>query len=432
MKTSIPLSRFKSITVALYLATTVFFTYTSIFAFRKAFTVATFEGVQFWGVSYQVLLIVSQVLGYLLSKFAGIRIIAELKRMQRWKASLLMMSTAWLSLLIFAMLPPPYGMVCLFVNGFALGFMWGIVFSYVEGRKATDFIGAVLAVSFIFAGGFSRSVGKWLMLEHGISEYWMPFATGAVFLLPLLLFYYLLERAPAPDAADVAERTVRLPMLKQDRKQFIQRFGPGLALAVITYLFLTIIRDIRDNYMANLWRELGYGNSAAVFTRAETFISLVVLLMIGLLVLLRNNMLAFRLIHLAILSGFLLAGVASMLFISGGLSGSYWMQLTGLGLYMAYVPFNSVFFERLLASFRVAGNVGFLIYIADAWGYTGSVLVMLSKEWLGVQLVWVPFFSRAVVVFAVMGIITTVGSWWYFNRKYRAFGPAHPTFPSGN
>jgi len=311
-------------------------------------------------------------------------------------------------------------MICLFANGFALGFMWGIVFSYVEGRKATDFIGAVLAVSFIFAGGFSRSVGKWLMTSYHVSENWMPFATGAVFVIPLLFFYLLLERAPAPDELDVEERTIRLPMDGNMRKQFLQRFGPGVVLVVITYLFLTIIRDIRDNYMANMWTELGYGSNASVFTQSETMISLIVLIVVGMLVMVRNNMLAFRLIHLAILAGFAMAGISSLLFISNSVAGSTWMQLTGLGLYLAYVPFNSVFFERLLASFRVAGNVGFLIYIADAYGYTGSIAVMLSKEFFSFQLAWVPFFSKAVIFFAVAGFSTTLASLYYFHRKHRA------------
>lgn len=408
------------IAAACYLAVTVFFTYASVFAFRKPFTVASFEGIGFWGVSYQTLLIISQVIGYLLSKFAGIRVIAELQRMQRWKASVLLLSVAWFSLLVFALIPPPFGMICLFANGFALGFMWGIVFSYVEGRKATDFIGAVLAVSFIFAGGFSRSVGKWLMTSYHVSENWMPFATGAVFVIPLLFFYLLLERAPAPDELDVEERTIRLPMDGNMRKQFLQRFAPGVVLVVITYLFLTIIRDIRDNYMANMWTELGYGSNASVFTRSETMISLIVLIVVGMLVMVRNNMLAFRLIHLAILAGFAMAGISSLLFISNSIAGSTWMQLTGLGLYLAYVPFNSVFFERLLASFRVAGNVGFLIYIADAYGYTGSIAVMLSKEFFSFQLAWVPFFSKAVIFFAVAGFSTTLASLYYFHRKHRA------------
>ena len=85
--------------------------------------------------------------------------------------------------------------------------MWGMVFSYLEGRRATDFIGAVMAVSFIFAGGFTRSVAKWLMVEWSISETWMPFMTGLLFALPLVFFLWLLEKIPHPDEADIKERT---------------------------------------------------------------------------------------------------------------------------------------------------------------------------------------------------------------------------------
>jgi hypothetical protein len=90
-----------------------------------------------------------------------------------------------------------------------------------------------------------------------------------------------------------------------------------------------------------------------------------------------------------------------------------------LGLYIAYVLFNSVFFERLLASFTIAGNVGFLIYVADAWGYLGSITVMLSKELLKLQLNWVAFYSQLVIVFAVAGVVASIFSLFYFNRKYQ-------------
>jgi hypothetical protein len=128
---------------------------------------------------------------------------------------------------------------------------------------------------------------------------------------------------------------------------------------------------------------------------------------------------AFRIIHIAILCGFLLAGISSALFITGLLSGPIWMQLVGLGLYMAYIPFNSIFFERMIASFKVAGNVGFLIYIADAFGYLGSISVMLAKEVLKVKLNWSEFFSQGVVVFSIVGVLGTVISFIYFNRKYQ-------------
>jgi MFS family permease len=409
----------KQIAAAIYLAVVIFFTYASIFAFRKPFTVASFDGLKFWNVSYQTLLIISQVVGYMISKFYGIKFISELKRHGRWKTSLLMVGIAWMSLLLFAIVPAPFGMICFLINGFTLGFMWGVIFSYVEGRRVTDFIGVVLAVSFIFAGGFSRSIGKWLLLDWNITEYWMPFATASLFVIPLVIFYALLEKAPFPDNDDVAERTVRLPMNQSDRKKFLQQFSAGVVAFVIIYLLLTIMRDLRDNYMANMWTELGYGGNASVFAKTETITSLVVLAVIGMLVFVRKNMKAFRIIHVLLIVGFLLTGITSFLFRQSMLDGALWMQLTGLGLYISYVLFNSVFFERLLASFSIAGNVGFLIYVADAWGYLGSISVMLTKELLKLQLNWVSFYSQLVIVFAVVGVLASLFSLFYFNRKYK-------------
>ena len=409
---------FKQVRAALHAAVVAFLAYACVYVYRKPFTVATFNGLSFFGVPYQTLLIISQVIGYMFSKFFGIRMIAELKRMGRWKTGALLIGIAWLSLLLFALVPPPFGIICMFVNGFALGFMWGIVFSYVEGRRATDFIGSAMAVSFIFSGGFCRSIGKWLLDVWHVPEAWMPFVAGLLFVGPFAVLFVLLERIPAPDAADVAERTVRLPMNRTERGQFLRLFGAGIAFVTVTYLFLTVMRDVRDNYMTNLWSELGYGKNYSIFTQTETITSLIVLAMMSLLVLVRNNMLAFRLIHWIVLAGFLIAGISSLLYLRGTLDGAWWMQLTGLGLYMAYIPFNCIFFERMIASFRLGGNVGFLIYIADAFGYLASVAVMLVKEAMHLNLTWVSFYSHGVVAFSVIGIAGILVSLLYFNRKY--------------
>jgi MFS family permease len=414
----------KQVLVALYAAVVAFLTYASIFSYRKAFTVATFEGITFWGVKYQTLLIISQGSGYMFSKFYGIRFISELKRLGRWKTSAVLIGAAWFCLLLFGLVPAPWGMLCLFGNGFMLGFMWGIIFSYAEGRKSTDFIGAALAVSFIFAGGLSRSIALWLKNSWQVPEQWLGFGTGLLFAVPLILFMYLMERIPSPDADDIKERTERLPMSKEDRKNFLRQFGAGTVAVVITYLFLTIMREIRDNFMANIWTELGYGQKPAIFTQTETITSLAILAMISLLVVIRKNIRALRLVHIMILAGFLLAGISSALFMTGRMDGAWWMQLVGLGLYMGYIPFNSIFFERLIASFKIAGNVGFLIYLADAYGYLGSITVMLCKEIGKVQLTWTQFYPAAVVIFSVIGVAGTLFSFLYFNRKYRLLKPA--------
>jgi len=170
--------------------------------------------------------------------------------------------------------------------------------------------------------------------------------------------------------------------------------------------------------MANMWNELGYGKDAGIFAQTETTTSIIVLILMGLLVLIRKNINAFRIIHWVIAGGFLMAGVSSGLFAAGKMDGALWMQLVSLGLYMAYIPFNCIFFERMIASFRVAGNVGFLIYIADAFGYLGSVIVMLTKSFVDIKIQWTSFYSNGVVIFSLIGVIGTMVSLVYFNRKF--------------
>lgn len=396
-----------------------FLAYSSIFAFRKPFTAGNFTDQLYFGITYKTLLIISQVVGYMLSKFAGIKFIAELKSRGRFRATVILVMIAWFALLIFAVIPAPYGMVCLFVNGFALGFLWGIVFSYVEGRQSTDLIGSVLAVSFIFAGGFTRSVATWLMVRFGVSEMWMPFMTGLVFVLPFFIMLYRLDKVPPPDEQDIIERGVREPLDGPGRKALLRRFGPGIVVIAITYLFLTIMRDIRDNYMTNIWTELGYGKNYSILATTETITSVIVLVIMAMLVIIRKNIRAFMLIHAVIFAGFGIVIVSTLLFNNGRMSGALWMQLVSLGLYLGYIPFNSIFFERMIASFRITGNVGFLIYLADSFGYFGSVGVMLSKELTTINVSWSKFFANGVVYLSFLGLIGMAFSYAYFLKKYR-------------
>ncbi|RWY50181.1 DUF5690 family protein [Mucilaginibacter gilvus] len=407
------------IQTSIYAAVVVFLAYTMIFGFRKSFTVATFDGITVWGYSYKTLLVISQVLGYMLAKFYGVKYIAELKRHGRWVTILVLTGISWLSWLCFALVPVPYNIIFLFINGFPLGMLWGVVFSYVEGRRGTDFIGATLAVSFIFASGFVRSAGGWLMLEFGVTEYWVPFFTGLLFAGPLLLFVFLMEKIPPPDAGDIAERMERTPMSKAQRQTFVRAFLPGLAACILIYTFATIFRDIRDNFGADMWKEMGFFNQPSIFSKTETPITLIILILIGSMVMIRDSYKALITAHVFIGMGFLLAGLSTLAFAGGYIAPIWWMATVGLGLYMVYIPFNAVFFERLIATFKYAGNVGFLIYLADSFGYIGSVGVLLSKEIFKVKLNWVSFFSNSVMGLSAIGLVLTAFSAIYFARKYK-------------
>jgi hypothetical protein len=105
------------------------------------------------------------------------------------------------------------------------------------------------------------------------------------------------------------------------------------------------------------------------------------------------------------------------MFINHHLSPFMWMTLVGLGLYMGYIPFNCILFERLIATFKRGGNVGFLIYIADSFGYLGSVLVIISKSIYSNKLPWASVYSNGVMYLSVIGVVGTFMALNYFNKK---------------
>ena len=411
------LRRANTFWLTLYASITAFCLYTSVYAFRKTFSVATFEGLRYFGISYKVWLVTFQVLGYALAKFIGIKVISELVREKRSRGILLMVLVAASAWFFFAVTPPPYNIVFLFFNGLPLGMVWGMVFGYLEGRRVTEVLGAALSVSFIFSAGLCRTVGSFIMNNWNVSEFWMPFVTCCIFTVPLLAFLYLLDKLPEPNAIDRQLRTKRQPMNGADRKKFIGEFLPGIILFVLAYALLTTFREFRENFAADLWQTLGYGTSSTIYSQTETPITIIVLIIIGSLMAIRSNKTALMINHAIVLIGMVMIGVASFLFEQQLISAPLWMIAIGTGLYLGYVPFNSVFFDRLIATFKYAGTVGFIMYVADSFGYLGSVGVLFFKEFAFTQVSWVDFFLKTGYSISIVGSLLIIGSMIYFHYK---------------
>lgn len=99
--------------------------------------------------------------------------------------------------------------------------------------------------------------------------------------------------------------------------------------------------------------------------------------------LIKDNFQALWLHQTILIGGAVLTIISTLLFQAGIMSPMLWMILSGGGIFLSYILFNGVIFDRLLAAFRERGNVGFLIYMADAIGYLGSVLVLLWRNFAG-------------------------------------------------
>ena len=402
-------------------ATATFSTYFCMYAFRKPFTAATFEGFKFFDITYKISLVIAQVLGYACSKFFGIVFISQLKSYQRINSILALMSFAWLTLLLFAVVPAPYNIFCMFLNGLPLGLIWGIVFSYLEGRKLTELLGACLATSFILASGVVKSIGLWLMNDYGVSPFNMPFFVGAIFALPMCVSVWMLSQIPNPTKEDIKLRSKRSPMTRAERLAVFNRFAFGIILVTVYYLFLTAFRDFRDNFIVDIWNGLGYAKNISVLTVTELPIAFGVLIIVANLVFVKKNSTALWLNHALIIFGTIGIGVSTLMFQYKFISPIFWMIWIGFSMYLCYILFQSLIFERMMATFREPGNVGFLMYVADAFGYLGSVVVLLFKNFGGAEISWLNFFIMFAYFISVVGVLLIAASWFYFYKKYSKF-----------
>jgi hypothetical protein len=397
-----------------------FSTYFCMYAFRKPFAQGTFVGAIELGrlgeLDYKIALIISQVLGYCLSKFIGIKVISEASPRRRGTSILVLILFAELALVGLGLAPRPWGMFFLFLNGLPLGMVWGLVFGYLEGRRVSEALGAGLSASYIIASMAVKSVGGWLLLE-GISERWMPFFTGLLFTPVLLVSVWALSQLPPPTEADAAARTRRKPMDARARKRFVLAFTPGLLALTGLYVLLTAYRDFRDNFAREIWDAVGYAGKPGVMTYVEIAVAVGVLLSLAAIMRVKDNDRAVTVIHLVMLAGAVLIGVSTWAHDAGWIPPLVWMGCLGLGLYLGYVPFGCVLFDRLIAAVGFVGTAGFMIYVTDAFGYLGSVGLLLYKNFGEPDLSWLDFFRAFSYVTSLVCGSCFVFSMVYFRRR---------------
>lgn len=413
-----------------YAIIAAFSTYFCMYAFRKPFTAGTFEGVDVElpllpPAGLKTILVVSQVVGYMLSKFVGIKVVSEMSGARRGFAIIILIVIAEAALGLFAITPHPYSAIWLFVNGLPLGMVWGLVFGFLEGRRVSEILGAGLSASYIVASGVVKTIGRWVM-DWGVSEEAMPFVVGLMFFPPLLFFVWMLSKMPPPTPEDEASRTKREPMNGERRVRFLRAYWPGLLFLTILYFFLTAYRSFRDDFAVNLWDALGYQGQPEILSLSELPVAFGVLVGLGLIFIIKSNRRALLAVHLMMAGGSALVGLATLAHAAGAIGPVAWMVLIGLGLYLAYVPFGCVLFDRLIAAVGFVATAGFMIYVTDAVGYLGYVIIVFYKDFGHPDLSWLEFFEGFSYLTSIICTICFVLSMFYFWRATR-----DPTRPIG-
>lgn len=401
--------------LAAYACIFIFLIYTCAYAYRKPFTAGIYEGEKLCGIDVKILYVLAEIIGYAISKFIGVRLLPGLKPSQRPYYIIGLLSFSEIALFGFAIFPIPLKIVSIFFSGLPLGMIWGIIFGYIEGRRISEVLNVGLSVALIISSGLVKTFGQGVMDIFQISEYWMPVVTGAL-CFPFMVFcVWMLNQIPPPSQRDIQMRTKRAPMDKGERKLFLARFFWGIATLILFYGALTVFRELRDSFAADLWKELGI-KGAFIFTKTEIPIAFLVLLMMFFLVFVRNNRIALNIIYVISVVGSVIMIGATWLYVSGMLSPVWWMTLSGLGMYMGYIPFTYLI-ERLIASLQVVSTAIFIIYLADSFGYLGTTGVFLMKNMLSFDISWSSMLIYTSFIVGVISLITIVVIYKYFRRQ---------------
>lgn len=196
---------------------TALVSYSLVYALRKPFTAAEFEGMQAFGMDYKIAVSIIQLIGYVCAKMLGIKFISELRPENRLRFIIGSAALSEASLLAFALMPVPANIFALFFNGLSLGCMWGVLFCFLEGRRTTDILASIMGVSMALSSGVAKSLGLYALQSLHVGEMWMPALIGAVAFPLLCLTGWMMTRLPKPDAADVAARSERVTLNGRQR-----------------------------------------------------------------------------------------------------------------------------------------------------------------------------------------------------------------------
>src|SRR6267154_1003829 len=205
---------------AAYAIAAAFTTYFCMYAFRKPFAAAKFEGEFFLGstVALKTALVISQIIGYALSKYIGIKVCSEVSATRRAITLVALIVWAELALIAYGLVPNNLKVMAIFFNGLPLGMVWGLVVWYLEGRRTSELLLAGLSCSYIVSSGIVKDLGRAMMegvvavwwrqapLIGGpigsalwkVSESWMPAIMGLHFLPLFLLAVWMLNQLPRP------------------------------------------------------------------------------------------------------------------------------------------------------------------------------------------------------------------------------------------
>lgn len=232
---------------------------------------------------------------------------------------------------------------------------------------------------------------------------------------------YMLKRLPQPTAEDIALRNERVTLDGKGRRALFRKYAPILSLIFVGNFMLLMLRDIKEDFLVNI---LDVSNQSSwMFARIDTIVTLIILGIFTLFIFFRSNINALLWMMTLVVAGCLTMTYVSYHYETLDLKPVVWLFVESLSLYIAYLTFQTVFFDRFIACFRIKGNVGFFIAMIDFIGYMGTVALLSAKELFNIDIEWFALFNHIAcavgAVCTVLFIAVAVLIYKKYNRTFR-------------
>ena len=278
---------------------------------------------------------------------------------------------------------PLHQVTCVFFSTFFQSWIFGGLFSYLEGRKCTETLVAIVMCLYTFAGPASRSAARFV-LEVGVPVSKMPLVLGATTCPVAVVLLYLADRSRGvrPSAADIQERAQRKPVGPRVQWQFMCDNALGLFCLILSLTLMSSLRSLREFYGQDIFTAALHRQtppSSIFFFLVDVPGSLMACGVMLSFNRFSDNGVALRaMMGVAYLCACVLLG-ASEMSQAEMIGGQAWCILAGVCIYSGYGIMCGPWYDRLVAATKFEGTCTFLIFISDAAAFTGTIALLLYQ-----------------------------------------------------
>ena len=152
---------------------------------------------------------------------------------------------------------------------------------------------------------------------------------------------------PQPTKEDIEQRTERVTLDGKARINIFKNFMPVLVMLFFANLFITVLQDIKEDFLVKILDIKAAGLSSWAFAKVDASVTVIILLMFGLMSLIKSNVKV-----LCFLLGLVSCGTAALSFIAFNynslqISPIIWLFLQSLSLDTVYLSFSNHIFRPL-------------------------------------------------------------------------------------